>query len=39
MQVENTAYEIALSSVRDEYAVSLQDGSFVVQNEKGGLTS
>lgn len=38
MQVENTAYEIALSSVRDEYAVSLQDGSFVVQNEKGGLT-
>jgi len=34
---ESKAFEMAFSSVRDEYAVSLQDGSFVVQNEIGGL--
>ena len=36
-QVENKAFEMAFSSVRDEYAVSLQDGSFVIQNESGEL--
>jgi hypothetical protein len=36
-QVENNAFEIAFSSLRDGYAVSLQDGSFLVYNETGVL--
>lgn len=36
-RLEHKAFEVAFSSVRDEYAVSLQDGSFVVQNETGRL--
>ncbi len=37
-QAENNAFEIGFSSIRDEYAVSLQDGSFLVHNETGLLS-